>query len=270
MSTTLTIVDPFKGTLVVETDHDIEIFMGSATSVKVGGIDQAAVQEAPGDQTIIRTPAPEHQSLTVTTQAGETLPQESQPEPVQEAPGEPTAEKEATVQIKPLKPAKRALKAKSSIEKVCHNCKESFTAAGTGMHKRKHCDQCRGLVNPADPSMNSRYQPGPVPEIPGPTPKPTPESRQTTANDPLPEGMWWCVHCQGQAHHKSPDCPAVAHNHPASIAREDEERRATDKEAAAFKDPWNCGRCRTDGRVCRFHRGMEASGNEAPANAHQL
>ena len=76
-----------------------------------------------------------------------------------------------------------------------------------------------------------------------------------TADSPLPEGHWWCIHHKAQVTHRSPDCPLIAYA---------PEKRATDEEAAAFTDPWDCGRCRTDGRVCRFHRSMEASGNKPP------
>lgn len=37
-----------------------------------------------------------------------------------------------------------------------------------------------------------------------------------------------------------------------------------------FEDPWNCGACRTNGRLCRMHASMEADGKKAPQYVHQL
>lgn len=72
MSTTVTIVDPFKGTLVIETSKDVEIFLGSHTSVKVGGEEQGPTTTGPSEPAIIRTPDPKDQTMTVTDLKGDT------------------------------------------------------------------------------------------------------------------------------------------------------------------------------------------------------
>ena len=82
---------------------------------------------------------------------------------------------------------------------------------------------------------------------------------KTGANGPQPDGMWWCIHHKDWQPHRSPECPLLEDKPEGSV-------RVSDEQAAQFTDPWDCGRCREEHKVCKFHRSMEASGHTPPKN----
>lgn len=80
MKTTITIVDPLKGTLVVETEGKAEVRLdGNSTSVVVDGaeIDPGSelLTAKPPAPVVYRTPDPSDQTLSVKTDDGKELPQ---------------------------------------------------------------------------------------------------------------------------------------------------------------------------------------------------
>ena len=290
MKTTITIVDPFKGTLVVETEGNAEVRIdGNSTCVKVDGEEFHPESPKPVQ---IRTPEPEAQSMNVKDGTGKELPQgssEEQPplprrfhtskcdmayqlqfirenmhtivgkctgcgafiyidkklysdselqkirnemkkKPAESPQDEPEDKKPVPAQSEPEALKLDGPAPRKKAKKHCATCGKEFE----GANRQIYCDEHKtgGKKNQAADSEGN----------------PTPDS-------PLPEGMWWCIHHKAQMPHRSPDCPLI---------EDAPEKRATDEEAAVFTDPWDCGRCRTDGRVCRFHRSMEASGHKPP------
>ena len=260
MSTTVTVVDPFKGTVVVETDRDVEVFLGSQTSIKVGGrpieegIATAALQ--------IRTPEPEDQTMKVTVQ-------DSKPKSVvqdaadkmaadeakrkdrellddiqasQDAPGATEPEKsdespETSPELKLERPAAR----KKAI-KTC--AKPGCGVQFEGANRQMYCDDHKtGAGKPKIQAADASGHP--------------------TADTPLPEGHWWCIHHQAQVTHRSPECPLLEQKSPQQIAKEAEEAAG---KGEAFTDPWKCGRCREEQHLCKLHRSMAASGSKPPLN----
>ena len=292
MSTTVTFVDPVHGTIVIETERNVAISVGVTTDIQVGG---RPVEEAIATEALqIRTPEPEDQTLKTTVHedkpkvkglgtnqpaedqhecvgpykltfiahsatqvrarcnsCGETVilqknqysekalkrilegmdgykayetPQEPQEAPKPEKPDKDT-ETSSELKLEGPAPRKKAIKTCAKP-----GCGKQFE----GANRQMYCDEHKtgaGKVQAAAPDGSP------------------------TADTPLPEGMWWCVHHKSQQPHRSPDCPLI----------EDEpEKPATREEATVFMDPWDCGRCRIDGRVCKFHRGMEATGHKPP------
>jgi len=248
MKTTITVVDPFRGTVVVETEGNAEVVVdGNSTSVKVNGErweDPLIKALAEPEPVQIRTPEPEEQTMSVKTGDGKQLPQKEAPN---DAPVAPVRDETPKDDPEPSPKPKKQPEAHVHVEKDCANCGEPFTASGTGSSKRKFCDNCKDI--PAYKRKGNGRPTGASLEPVGP-------------NGDQPEGKWWCIHHKSWQEHKSPECPIIDED------KTPAQRAAAATEAAgvgeAFTDPWNCARCRDEQHLCRFHRQMEASGSKPP------
>lgn len=250
MKTTLTIVDNFHGTVVIESDGDTVEFKRAGDgsfSLSIDGIEQGPTTTGPSEPPIIiRTPGPEEQTLKTTfvdTEAQHTATEKPQDAPKDEkaSPTQPS-----TPELKLGRPAARKL-----ATKKCQYCGDEYQGANRSMY----CDKRK------DPASRPRRQ---LPAAAEPA-----KSDHPDANTPLPEGHWWCIHHQAQVTHKSPDCPLLEKPDISPAKRAEEASKAAG-EGDEFTDPWNCGRCRDEKHLCKFHRSMEAGGSKPPANVRQL
>lgn len=252
MSTTVTVIDPNHGTIVVETERDVAITLGVTTDIKVGG---RPVEEAIATQALqIRTPEPEDQTMNVTVHEdkpksklqelrdkGQSPAQVFARETPQEAPEAPKPEKsdespESSSELKLERPAPRRKAIKTCAKPGCGVQFE-------GANRQMYCDDHK-----TQPASKKKTQAADSDGHP-------------TADTPLPEGHWWCIHCKAQVTHRSPECPSLEQKSPQQIAKEAEEAAG---KGEAFTDPWNCGRCREEQHLCKLHRSMAASGSKPP------
>lgn len=244
MKTKITIVDPFKGTLVVETEGNAEVYVGnSGTSVKVDGIEVAPADAGPTDPpTLIRTPEPQDQTMTVTEQPDDgpakELPQQRSEEAAESAQEAPEDEKAEPVQPEAPELKLDGPKPRKTTTKHCATCGDEFEATG---NRAQYCPKHKDPANRI---------------------KALPEKTELGPEGPQPDGHWWCIHHKSWQEHRSPDCPLNDKQiSPAKRAAAATEAYGTGKD---FTDPWNCARCREDEHLCKFHRSMEASGSKPP------
>lgn len=232
MKTKITIVDPFKGTVVVESDGSVEVNVGSSyTSVKVDGIEVVGEEVVP----------------TTTGTAEPITPRP--PTPEEEEKLADWASKELT-KDEPLtldRPAGR-----KQSEKTCAHCGDKFM----GHNRAKYCEKHRDPAARTE-TKTERHDPYKTHDMgAGPA-------------GPQPEGHWWCLHHKSWQTHKTPECPKLDEEDKSPAERANEAAKAAGV-GPEFTDPWNCGRCRTEAKLCRMHRSMAASGQQPPANIRSL
>lgn len=194
---------------------------------------------------------------------------------------------DSATDIAPDPPQKRKLASHTSIDKVCDDCGNPFTASGAGMNRRRYCDDCRAKrantkIKPCKVCEKlgkpcKRHRDGPVRTVRPPMMAITPEKRQQIAGSigeaaerisekvreaaknlqvPAPEFL--------PGYEKTPEEIEALRPRPViePVPRHspDMQRRSDN----AFADPWNCQKCRDHLHICDFHAGMEADGKRPP------
>lgn len=303
MSTTVTVVDPFKGTVIVETDRDVEVFLGSQTSIKVGGrsieegIATAAMQPA---ETIIRTPEPADQTLKATV-----IPEDGPEEELIQEGREIAKSIAADDRRRELDPPTN----------TCLHCQDY----GTGASQYHDTLDCVAVdhTHPEAIKRDDEAREASQDALDAPEPEKSDESPETSSelklDGPAPrkkaiktcakpgcgvqfEGanrqMYCGDHKTGAGKvkltdsngHPTADTPLpkghwwcihhqaqTTHRSPECPLLEQKSPQQIAAEASeaagtgeAFTDPWNCGRCREEQHLCKLHRSLAASGSKPP------